>query len=123
MTAAQINTSHGSVIQLVQYAGSGMCAGGVRHAIRQPINQDGSSIWTANATIPTKFAVCDANGVSIGTPGIVSAFNLVAIIQGTISTGVNDVPDSTTPDSAFRWDPTAQQWIFGFSTSIRRVRP
>jgi hypothetical protein len=115
------NTSNGSVPQLVQYVSGGMCAGDVAHAIRQPINQDGSSIWKANATVPAKFAVCDANGVSIGTPGVVSAFNLVAIIQGTISTTVNEVPDSTTPDSAFRWDPTAQQWIFNINTKSAPV--
>lgn len=28
---------------------------------------------------------------------------------------------STTPDTAFRWDPTAQQWIFNVSTKSLKV--
>jgi hypothetical protein len=28
----------------------------------------------------------------------------------------NELIDSTTPDSAFRWDASAQQWIFNLST-------
>ena len=26
------------------------------------------------------------------------------------------MPDSTTPDTAFRWSPSDQQWIFNIST-------
>ena len=29
---------------------------------------------------------------------------------------LNEDVVSTTPDTAFRWDPTAQQWIFNIST-------
>ena len=58
---------------IVLYATSGMCAGDVGHQIRQPINLDGSSVWKQNATVPAKFAVCDANGVSIGTAGLSAA--------------------------------------------------
>jgi len=32
------------------------------------------------------------------------------------STGVNETIVSTTPDTAFRWDATGQQWIFNIST-------
>ncbi len=104
----------------ISYASSGMCAGDVGHQIRQPINVDGSSVWKQNATVPAKFAVCDANGVSIGTPGVVTSFNLTQIISGTI-TNVDEVPDSTTPDTAFRWDPSGQQWIFNISTKTAPV--
>ena len=27
----------------------------------------------------------------------------------------NEAVDSTTPDSTFRWDPMAQQWVFNIS--------
>jgi hypothetical protein len=37
---------------------------------------------------------------------------LYQIINGTVTTAVNEAVDSTTPDPAFRWDPAAQQWIF-----------
>jgi hypothetical protein len=32
------------------------------------------------------------------------------------STTVNETIVSTTPDTAFRWDPSGQQWIFNIST-------
>ena len=56
----------------------------------------------------------DANGVSIGTPGVVKDFRLVQVVSGTVTT-LNETVDSTTPDTAFRWDPIAQQWIFNIS--------
>ena len=105
----------------VLYATGGLCAGDVGHAIRQPINVDGSSVWKQNATVPAKFAVCDANGVSIGTPGVVSNFLLIQTINGTVTTAVNELPDSTTPDTAFRWDPTGQQWIYNINTKAAPV--
>jgi hypothetical protein len=66
--------------------------------------------------VPAKFRVCDALGNSIGTPGLVTSFKLVQIINGTATTSVNEGVDSTTPDNQFRWDPTDKQWIFNIST-------
>ena len=63
-----------------------------------------------------KFRVCDANGNSIGTAGVVASFRLTQTINGTVVSTVDEAVDSTTPDSAFRWDPTGQQWIFNIST-------
>jgi len=104
----------------ITYVTSGMCAGDAGHQIRQPINVDGSSVWKQGSTVPAKFAVCDANGVSIGTAGVVTSFNLVTIMHGTV-TNVDESPASTTPDTAFRWDPTGQQWIFNISTKSAPV--
>src|SRR5205085_2650915 len=91
------------------------CVGSPGHTILQPINTDGSSVFKQGSTVPAKFRVCDANGSSIGTPGVVKAFDQVQVSNGTV-TVVNEVIPSTTPDSSFRWDPTAQQWIFNMST-------
>jgi hypothetical protein len=99
----------------ITYATSGMCAGNVGHAIRQPINIDGSSVFKLGSTVPTKFAVCDANGVSIGTAGVVTGYGLVAAAMSPSIT-VDEDTYSTTPDTAFRWDPTGLQWIFNQST-------
>lgn len=63
-----------------------------------------------------KFRVCDANGVSIGTPGVVSSFQLVQQLAGTVATPVDETVDSTTPNDAFRWDPDDAQWIFNLRT-------
>jgi len=86
----------------------------------QPINADGSSVFKQGSTTPAKFRVCNANGASIGTPGVVTSFNLIGIGTGTLTT-VDEAVDSTTPDAAFRWDPTAQQWIFNISTKTAPV--
>src|SRR5438552_17261854 len=36
-------------------------------------------------------------------------------------TTVDEAPASTTPDTAFRWDPTGQQWIFNINTQSAPV--
>lgn len=86
------------------------------HVIQPPISADGSSVFNQGRTVPAKFSVYDANGLSIGTTGVVSSFYLTATLTGTVTDVVQDVVDTNNPDAAFRWDPTAQQWIFNIST-------
>jgi hypothetical protein len=95
---------------------AGMCLGSANHAILQPINSDGTSVSKQGSTVPAKFRVCDANNNSIGTPGVVASFRLVATITGTAVDIVNEPVDSTTPDTAFRWDATDKQWIYNINT-------
>ncbi len=100
----------------IVYATGAACLGDPGHAILQPILGGGKSVWKAGSTVPAKFRVCDAAGISIGTPGVVAAFFNTQRIAGTESF-VNEVSvASTTADAQFRWDPTAQQWIFNIST-------
>jgi len=99
----------------VLYASGGICFGDAGHQILQPINADGTSVFNGKSTSPATFRVCDANGVSIGTPGVVSSFYIYQIVGGTVVNAVDEAVYSTTPDSAFRWDPTAQQWIFNIN--------
>ena len=90
----------------VQYAPAGTsCLGSPGHQILAPISTDGTRTVEAGSTVPAKFRVCDANGVSIGTPDVVSGFFLVG---GTVT--------STPPGTAFRWDPSSQQWIANIRT-------
>jgi hypothetical protein len=96
---------------------SGLVDGEASHVALSPIAADGTSVFKAGRTVPVKFRVGDVNGVSIGTPGTVTSFRITAVINGTASTPVDLPPSSTTPDTAFRWDPTAQQWIFNLDTS------
>jgi len=107
--------SSGSTTQTVQYAVGGVCNGDAGHQILQPINVDGTSVFNSKSTSPAKFRVCDANGVSIGAAGAVKTFVLYQTISGTVTNTVNESVDSTTPDNNFRWDPTAQQWIFNIN--------
>jgi hypothetical protein len=100
----------------ITYAASGECLGSPGHQVLPPLAVDGSNVVRQSATIPVKFRVCDANGISVGTPGVVTSFALVRVTEGTGSTEVTLEPSSTTPDTAFRWDPASQQWIFNLST-------
>jgi len=109
------NASSTSVGYKVVYASGGTCYGAAGHQILQPINADGTSVWKQGSTVPAKFRVCDASGTSVGIPGVVSSFRLTNIISGTV-TAVDETVVSTTPDTAFRWDSTNQQWIFNIST-------
>lgn len=92
-------------------------ATGVGHVILSPINANGTSVFKLGQTVPAKFAVYDVNGISIGTPGVVSSFFLTSIISGTTMATVENVVDTNNPDAAFRWDLTGQQWIFNISTA------
>jgi hypothetical protein len=100
----------------IQYAQGGMCYGDAGHQILQPINVDGTSVFKQKSTVPVKFRVCDANGNSVGTAGVVQSFALYQIYAGTVLQTVTEDIVSTNNDTAFRWDPTAQQWIFNLST-------
>ena len=91
-----------------------MCLGSPGHQVLQPLNIDGTSVVKKGSTVPVKFRVCDANGNSIGTPGVVSTFQLVQFINGTAANNVNEEPVSNTPDAEFRWSASDQQWIFNF---------
>jgi hypothetical protein len=102
----------------IQYASGVACYSSAGHQILQPIEVDGSSVFKQKSTVPAKFRVCDANGVSIGTPGVVALFRNVQIITGTTVDAVNEPIDSTTPFDAFRWSSTDQQWIFNMSTKL-----
>ena len=82
-----------------------------------PVAADGTSVFKAGRTVPIKFQVFDVNGVSIGTPGTVSSFRIIDVIAGTVTTPVDLPVASTTPDTTFRFDPVAQQWIFNLDTS------
>jgi hypothetical protein len=102
--------------QFVQYKPQGTnCYGNLGHQILQPINADGTSVWKQGRTIPAKFRVCDVNGASVGTAGVINSFSLTQIISGTV-TNVDETVDSTSSDTVFRWDAANQQWIFNIST-------
>ena len=100
----------------ITYASAGLCLGSPGHQVLPPLAADGSSVARQNATIPVKFRVCDFTGMSIGAPGVITSFRLLRVVQGTATTDVTLEAVSTTPDTAFRWDPDDQQWIFNLST-------
>jgi sugar lactone lactonase YvrE len=87
-----------------------------------PLNADGSSVLKLGRTVPVNFQVFDADGVSVGpdtssngTAGPPVSLVLVKTCPATAPAGTG--VGSTTPHTAFRWDPTLQQWVFNLSTS------
>jgi hypothetical protein len=99
----------------VVYA-TGACLGSASRQILEPVNADYSSVFKQKSTVPSKFRVCDANGVAIGTPGVVTSFALTAVSLRDEDLPVTELIVSTTPDTAFRWSASDQQWIFNLST-------
>jgi hypothetical protein len=101
----------------VKYApASTLSMGSASHTILQPINPNGSSIFKWKSSVPAKFRVCDAFGNSIGSPDVVTGFNLVQTVHGTVAQAVNETVDATNGSTAFHWDPTDKQWIFVINT-------
>jgi hypothetical protein len=98
----------------VLYA-TGSCDGNLGHAILQPINADGSSVFKLGSTVPTKFRVCDVNGTSVGLPRTVASYQLIAA-GATTGLTIDEQIYSTATDTTFRWDSSAQQWIFNQGT-------
>src|SRR5207249_746881 len=94
---------------------TGPCDGDAGHQILQPINTDGSSVWKQGSTVPAKFRVCDASGNSIAASGVITNFALYRINGGTIQP-VDETSVNSTNDLGWRFDPSAQQWIFNMST-------
>jgi hypothetical protein len=108
----------------VIYGAAGTCLGASGHQILQPINaswQTDLSVFKQGSTVPAKFRVCDANGVSIGAAGVVAKFALVQKLGLAGSETVDEPVFSTTPDAAFRWSSTDQQWIFNMSTKTLKA--
>jgi hypothetical protein len=91
---------------------SGSCDGAPGHTILPPIADNGSSIFNFRRAVPARFRICDANGISVDTPGTVQSFNIVEIITQTRSQAVNLPVPSRTPNSVFLFDATNQAWEF-----------
>jgi hypothetical protein len=118
------NQASKSATYSVIYAVGGSCLGSPGHQILQPINanwQTDLSVFKQGSTVPAKFRVCDANGVSIGTAGVVTKFALVQKLSLAGSETIDEVVVSTTPDTAFRWSATDQQWIFNMATKTLKA--
>src|SRR5436190_24144353 len=49
---------------------TGACLGQPGHVVLQPVNGDDSSVFRSGTTVPVKFRVCDANGVSVGPTSV-----------------------------------------------------
>ncbi|HET9323163.1 MAG TPA: PxKF domain-containing protein, partial [Gaiellaceae bacterium] len=131
------NTSTATATYTVVFA-SGICLGEPSHAILQPINADGSSVFRQRSTVAVKFRVCDAAGLAIDAADVVippspsthPADCTVPLPSPTPTTrapvlctrvptspgNVNEAVDSTTPDTNFRFNGSGKNWIFNLGT-------
>jgi hypothetical protein len=96
---------------------TGTCDLAPGHAILPPIAASGTSIFNFRRAVPAQFRVCDANGVSVGTDGTVESFNIIQIITGAGSQNVSLPVPSKTPNPAFVFDQTNQEWLFVIDNS------
>jgi hypothetical protein len=103
----------------ITYSYATSCDGDANRTVLQPVNSDGTSVFKKGSTVPVKFRVCDATGVSIGASGVVTGTPAAPVLltktNGT--GGVDESVYSTASDTSFRWDPTAQQWIYNQNTN------
>ena len=91
-----------------------MSTGGVVSALVQPANADGSSIFKAGSTVPVKFTLTGASAGITDATATLSYAKVSNQIEGDILEAVTNVGGST--GSQFRYDPTAGQYIFNWST-------
>ncbi|PYT52123.1 MAG: hypothetical protein DMG43_12675, partial [Acidobacteria bacterium] len=118
---ANYNSATKTVTISVLYLGiSTSCDGDAGHQILQPINADGTSVWKQGSTVPAKFRVCDVNGNSIGTAGVVANFFVYQTKNGTV-TNVDETNITSTNSLYWNFDPTGQQWIFNIGTKTGAV--
>ncbi|HEY3261103.1 MAG TPA: PxKF domain-containing protein, partial [Pseudonocardiaceae bacterium] len=92
--------------------------GGLLQPINDPRIQPGAatSVFKTGSTVPVKFQLRDAGG------NLVQARSMpvwLAPVRGGLTTAaVNEttITDPGTPDGMFRWDATAQQYIYNWQT-------
>jgi hypothetical protein len=81
----------------------------------QPINPDGSSIFKLGSTVPVKFALTNSQAASVGTA--VASLSIAKVSNNVEGTFVEAASTSNaTTGSLFRYDATAQQYIFNLAT-------
>ncbi len=88
----------------------------------QPINDTAhqiglaTSIFKGGSTVPAKFQLKDANGNVVQSASAPMWFT--PIQGGPTSSSVDEVPytDSATSGNTYRWDASAQQYIYNWST-------
>jgi hypothetical protein len=83
--------------------------------ILQPINRDGSSIFKAGSTVPVKFQVFDSSGAPVATAN--ATLTIAKISNNVVGSDIEAVSTAAaTTGNAFRYDATAQQYIFNLAT-------
>jgi hypothetical protein len=93
---------------------TGSCLGQPAHQILPPIDPAGTSVFKKGRSVPARFRLCDANGVSISTPGVITNITL-QMKGGTDGDAPEDVADQL-EDTNFHFDAENQWWICNIRT-------
>ena len=104
-TDAAGNTASGQFPVTVTYAWSGAL---------QPVNADGSSIFKAGSTVPVKFSLTRASAGIADATATLSYAKVSNQIEGDVLEAVTNAGGTT--GNQFRYDATAGQYIFNWST-------
>ncbi|MFL0270042.1 Ig-like domain-containing protein [Candidatus Clostridium radicumherbarum] len=100
------NTIEKTISYTVKYAFGG---------ILQPINPNGTSLFKLGSTVPVKFQLKDATGNYVSTAAAtLSIARMTDSVAGTDEEVVST--SAATTGNAFRYDSTANQYIFNLST-------
>ena len=89
---------------------------------QQPINDPAVdptlpiSIFKGGSTVPAKFRLTDANGTAVQANTVPAWLTPVKGAPTTQAVDESTYTDSGTSGATYRWDPTAQQYIFNWST-------
>jgi hypothetical protein len=113
-------TTQPTVNYSVQYAGSNISCGpsgyqSMSRAFLDPVGPDAGATVKKGRSVPFKFRVCDANGVSIGASGPVIASISVQMVGAADGDTPEDIADAV-EDTNFHWDATNQFWIYNLRT-------
>lgn len=83
--------------------------------VQQPINPDGSSIFKLGSTVPVKFALTNAATSAVGSAvASLSVAKISSNVEGTFVEAMST--SNATTGSLFRYDASAQQYIFNLAT-------
>ena len=83
-----------------------------------PIRNDGSSIFKSGRTIPVKFQLTAADGSFItNATATLAVFMVTDQVLGTVEEVTPDASGSSNVDNLFRYDSTANQYIYNLSTN------
>jgi hypothetical protein len=100
------NKATGSFQVRVQYSWSGFLP---------PVNTDGSSIFKLGRTVPVKFQLTGASASITNAVATLSVAQISGTVTGTVVEAVST--SAATTGNTFRYDPTAQQYIFNMATN------
>lgn len=93
-----------------------LCLGQPGHQVLSPLNAAGTNMLQRGRTVPVKFRVCNAGGVSVGPSPVVASFSLMQVMGSTAAVAAGGSIESTTQDTMFRWSVSEQLWAFNLST-------